>query len=135
MSTRPNPKPVVAPGAVIGKPGVISAKRPLLLLPVHIQTRFVDPVTDGRKQSSELWIRIYPDQIAVNSHEPELTNQEVSDGEAYWNALWQAGTNPASPDDLKAPWRILAGLSTVNRRERADTVPVTGPSGGYGTVS
>jgi hypothetical protein len=110
MSTRPNPKPVVAPGAVIGQPGVISAKRPLLLLPVHIQTRFVDPVTDGRKQSPELWIRIYPDQIAVNSHEPELTHQEVSDGEAYWNALWQAGTNPANPDDLKAPWRILAGL-------------------------
>src|SRR5947209_4675309 len=80
MSTRPNPNPVLAPGAAIGRPGAISANRPLILLPVHIQTRFVDPVTDGRKQAPELWIRIYPDQVAVNSHEPELTNQEVADG-------------------------------------------------------
>jgi len=106
MSLQPIPNPV-PPGLSVD---VIAATRPLLLLPVHLQTRFVDPLTDGRKQAPELWVRIYPDQIAVNSHEPDLTNQEVADGEAYWNALWQAGTNPATSDDLKAPWRVLAAL-------------------------
>lgn len=112
MSTRPNtpqqPRAVVTRGN-----GGISAQTPLLLLPVHIQTRFVDSSTNsvtGAKIGSELWVRIYPDQIAVNSHEPELTSQEVADGQAYWNALWQVGTAPANVDDLKAPWRVLASL-------------------------
>ena len=98
----------IAPGAaaVSLPPAGLDAQTPLLLLPVNIQTRFVDPV-DGQHQ---LWVRIYPDQIAVNSHEPELTDGEVSDGKAYWNALWEAGKPPAEPDDLKAPWRMLVSL-------------------------
>ena len=109
MNARPNPiQP--RPGIPVREPVGLDAKTPLLLLPVHIQTRFVDPVSDARKGAPELWVRIYPDQIAVDSHEPELTSQEVTAGQAYWNALWQAGTSPAKPDDLKAPWRILASL-------------------------
>jgi len=117
---RPNPAPPAPgggaiptrpiPGGPIRRGAGIDARVPLLLLPVNIQTRFVDPVSVNRKGAPELWVRIYPDQIAVDSHEPDLTKQEVADGEAYWNALWQVGTNPANPDDLKAPWRILASL-------------------------
>ena len=113
MSTRPNApqQPPVVPSR--GNAGII-AQTPLLLLPVHIQTRFVDSssanLAVARQAASELWVRIYPDQIAVNSHEPELTSQELADGEAYWNALWQVGTAPANTDDLKAPWRVLASL-------------------------
>jgi hypothetical protein len=88
------------------QPGGLSAQIPLLLLPVNIQTRFMNQEKGG----AELWVRIYPDQIAVDSHEPELTNQEVSDGKAYWNAVWQAGTPPPNPDDAKAPWRAIASL-------------------------
>jgi hypothetical protein len=107
MNPLPNPFPA-KPKVPIDTAAGLSARSQLLLLPVHIQTRFVDPATDGRKAAPELWLRIYPDQIAVDSHESELTNQEVTDGESYWNALWQAGKPPAKPDDLKAPWRILA---------------------------
>jgi hypothetical protein len=107
MNPLSNPLPAKPRGPIDTTSG-LSARTPLLLLPVHIQTRFVDPVTDGRKGAPELWVRIYPDQIAVDSHEPELTDQEVADGESYWNALWRAGTTPAKPDDLKAPWRALA---------------------------
>ena len=57
----------------------LDARVPLLMLPVNLETRFMD-VGAGR---SELWVRIYPDQIAINSHEPELTDQEIVDGKTY----------------------------------------------------
>ncbi|MGA2420528.1 MAG: hypothetical protein ABSG69_10615, partial [Candidatus Acidiferrum sp.] len=62
------------------------------------------------KNGSELWVRIYPDQISVDSHEPELTNQELSDGMAYWSAVWQSGIPAPNPDDAIAPWRAIASL-------------------------
>jgi|GEM_PF-1584605 len=120
-------KTVASPHAVITRPPIgtqpvnLSARTPLLLLPVHIQTRFVklSPVNGdavaGNKGGTELWVRIYPDQIAVDSHEPELTAQEISDGQAYWNAVWQAGNPPPDPDDDKAPWRTIAALYTPQR--------------------
>ncbi len=61
-------------------------------------------------------MRIFPDQIAVNSHEPELTAQEVTDGQAYWNGAL-AGRQSAgrSRRTRKAPWRTLASLYTPQR--------------------
>lgn len=100
------PKPIATKPSASRQPTGLAAQTPLLLLPVNIQTRFMNQ----QKGSAELWVRIYPDQIAVDSHEPELTNQEVSDGQAYWNALWQAGNPPPNPDDAKAPWRTVASL-------------------------
>ena len=117
--TRPvNPIPPVQPLPPghpikpIGPPSAISASTPLLLLPIHIQTRFVD---EQDRSSSQLWIRIYPDQIAVDSFETALTAQELADGEAYWNAVWQAGNPPPDPDDAKAPWRTLASTYQPQR--------------------
>lgn len=82
------------------------AVTPLLLYPVRIETRFADTDTDG---ASELWLRVYPDQIMVNGHHPELTAAEQAAGNDYWNTLWLAGNPPPSPDDAQAPWRGLAG--------------------------
>jgi hypothetical protein len=100
------PRSVVTQPPASRGPGGLSAQTPLLLLPVNLQTRFINQEKGG----GELWVRIYPDQIAVDSHEPELTNQEVSDGKAYWNAVWQAGNPPPNADDAKAPWRAIASL-------------------------
>jgi hypothetical protein len=87
------------------------AQTPLLLLPVHIQTRFVD-TTNGQP---ELWVRVFPDQIAVNSFEAPLTAQEITDGQTYWTALWSAGNPPPTPDAAQAPWRLLASTYTPQR--------------------
>jgi hypothetical protein len=78
---------------------------PLLLYPVRIETRFADT----EDAQPELWVRVYPDQIMVNGHHPELTPAEQAAGNDYWNALWLAGDPPPSPDDAQAPWRGLAG--------------------------
>ena len=76
---------------------------PLLLLPVRIETRFTD-----RGDTSELWVRVYPDQITANGHHPELTAAELAAGNAYWDAVWRAGNPPPHPDAIQAPWRGLA---------------------------
>ncbi|HWY96120.1 MAG TPA: hypothetical protein VNX69_13045 [Steroidobacteraceae bacterium] len=44
---------------------------PLALLPVRLETRF-------QVQGTELWLRVYPDDLHVNSFEPELTANESS---------------------------------------------------------
>lgn len=70
-------------------------------------------MSTGNQQ--ELWVRIYPDQIAINSHEPELTPQEIADGTSYWDAVWSAGLPPATLDAIQAPWRGLASLYGATR--------------------
>ena len=60
---------------------------PLLLLPVRIETRF-----DG----TDLKVRMYPDQVHVDSHEPELTEGEESSGRHYWEAMWRCGGEPVA---------------------------------------
>lgn len=126
MSTRPNPNlppsapapPAAAPPAPAAPPRVairpeprsLDAATPVLFLPVNIETRFMD-IGNG----SQLWVRIYPDQIAINSHEAELTDQEIADGQTYWNAVWRAGNPPPSLDSAKAPWRGLASLYGAQR--------------------
>ena len=86
-----------------GPASVNGADTPLLLLPVRIETRFA-----GSGDASELWVRVYPDQIMVNGHHPALTTAELSAGNAYWEAVWRAGNPPAQPDLVQAPWRGLA---------------------------
>lgn len=91
-------------------PQGLDAATPVLFLPVNIETRFMDSA--GR---SELWVRIYPDQIAINSHEPELTSQEITDGQNYWDIVWRAGKPPPTLDAVKAPWRGLASIYGAQR--------------------
>jgi hypothetical protein len=54
-----------------------SAAVPLLLLPVRLETRF---------QGSELWLRVYPDDVHINSFEPDLTADESAARTAYLSA-------------------------------------------------
>lgn len=53
----------------------------------------------------ELWVRIYPDDIAVHVHEDALTQAEADSGKAYWYEIWAAGEDA----DLKlAAWRAIS---------------------------
>jgi hypothetical protein len=107
MSTQTNsPQRPPERAAVVNGPRSLDAATPVLFLPVNIETRFMD-VGDGVAQ---LWVRIYPDQIAVNNHEADLTQQEITDGTNYWDAVWRAGNPPVSLETVKAPWRGLASL-------------------------
>jgi hypothetical protein len=80
---------------------------PFLLMPVRMETRFV--TTDNK---TELWLRVYPDEIAIHTHETILTGKEVKQGEKYWEAIFHAEkNNTEDKEDLKKnAWRALASL-------------------------
>lgn len=105
MSTRPIVGAAAFPGRG-NEPRPLDSKTPVLFLPVNIETRFMD----FPNAASQLYVRIYPDQIAIDTHEPDLTDQEIMDGKTYWDAVWRAGNPPPSIDAVKAPWRGLASL-------------------------
>jgi hypothetical protein len=69
---------------------------------MRIETRFVD--SDA---GSELLVRIYPDQVSVDAHEPELTDGETADAQSYWGVVWRAGKSPPDDSQIKAAWRDL----------------------------
>ena len=78
------------------KPG-----RPVVLFPVRLETRFF-PLADG---SSELRVRVYPDKVHLDSHEPKLTPDEVTWGQHFWEQTWRAA---GDAEREKAAWRQLA---------------------------
>lgn len=73
-----------------------------------------DPISGGSLQVApfqeiipddhELWVRIYPDNIAIHTHEDELTQDEVDNALTYWIEFYKARGNPNS--ELGA-WRAL----------------------------
>jgi hypothetical protein len=85
---------------------------PFLLMPVRIETRFV-----GTNAVREMWLRIYPDDIAIHTHEETLTGDEVADGTAYWTALFGASSagGEAGEDRKKAAWTKLVALYPPQR--------------------
>jgi hypothetical protein len=74
--------------------------RPVLLFPVRLETRFATTPT-----GKELRVRVYPDQLHIDTHEPDLTQDEVLWGNHFHEALSKAGTDETK---RKAAWRQLA---------------------------
>jgi hypothetical protein len=84
------------------------ANVPVALLPVGIETRF---------SGDMLLIRVIPDEIHVEDHEPALTEAEVRVGRAFWEQVWRGGrAEPAATDTERAAWIRLAGAIGSSRR-------------------
>ena len=56
-------------------------RTPILLFPVRIETRFF-----GGTDSPELRVRIFPDDIAITTHETALTAGETAAARLFWSA-------------------------------------------------
>jgi hypothetical protein len=59
---------------------------PITMLPVRIEARFA-----GTPAAPRLLVRLYPDDVHVDHHDPRLTSGEVSAGKKYWTSL-RSGT-------------------------------------------
>lgn len=74
----------------------LNGQVPVAMLPVRLETRF----TNG---GTELRIRVYPEQLHIDAHEPGLTDGELAVATTYWSARWAA----SNADDHSAAWREL----------------------------
>ena len=81
----------------------LDASHPILLLPVRLETRFA--TTDAGPQ---LLVRIYPDEVVADTHEPELTDVELALGQQYWVTGWD-------PAGEQTAWRALITSLTPQR--------------------
>lgn len=60
----------------------------------------------------QLKVRIFPDDVAVRTHEEDLTQAEVDAGTAYWTARAAAGGDETA---ARAAWRALCAKLGSNR--------------------
>lgn len=70
---------------------------PIALFPVRLETRF-----SGPDSAPVLKVRIYPDDLHVDDHEPDLSEEEAALGTSYWRSV-RDGTAEADA------WAVLAG--------------------------
>ncbi|MFD9428200.1 MULTISPECIES: hypothetical protein [unclassified Streptomyces] len=66
-----------------------------------------------------LLVRVFPDDIHVDSHEPLPTDGEVQEGRRYWRTVWRAGRAENADGDrarlLLAGWGQLTGTLGAER--------------------
>jgi len=109
--------------------GSVDTRQPILLLPIRLETRFMRSSLAG---PMELLIRIYPDDIHIDTHEPLLTADEQR-----WGAFFQQQKN-ATEDVKKRAWRQLVDRFGVRRAAwigRVSAWPPTTPRTASGSRS
>ncbi len=77
---------------------------PFLLLPVRLETRFVQVANNQH----ELWVRVFPDDIAVETHEAPLTEDEIEAGRVYWAKAFSP-RGYYDENGARGAWRALIG--------------------------
>ena len=85
--------------------GHLDAIYPFLLFPVRLETRFKE-VDENGATKRQLWVRVYPDDVSVDTFEPTLSDAEVEDARRFWIDRWRAGGHE---DQQRAAWRALVG--------------------------
>ncbi len=68
--------------------------------------------TQQMETVDELWVRVYPDDISIHTHEEALTDDEERDGRDFW-----VETHAAEGDDelKRGAWRALVRLQGSRR--------------------
>ena len=104
----------------------IDPQIPITMLPVRIETRFT-----GTPAAPRLLVRLYPDDVHVDHHDPRLTIGEVSAGKRYWTSI-RAGTagDQAWAQLVKdvGPTRASLGSSGAHAHQRLGRADISGLS-------
>ena len=78
---------------------------PILLFPVRIETRFF-----GNADKPELRVRIFPDDIAITTHETALSSGEAAAGRLFWTeraSAMQIADPAAREQAIEGAWTRL----------------------------
>ncbi|WNG48185.1 hypothetical protein F0U60_31650 [Archangium minus] len=95
----------------------LAADWPVVALPVRLETRFT---------ATGLRIRVFPDTVHIDSHEPRLTDAEVEAGKRYWEATWRAAGNTGR---WRAAWEQLTTMLGTARATWVARVTEPNPAG------
>ncbi|GJF31480.1 hypothetical protein KNE206_41800 [Kitasatospora sp. NE20-6] len=101
-------------------PWTIGTTLPLALLPVRVETRFTGA------ENEQLRIRIFPDTLHVDSHEPPLTAEEAAAARRYWEDAWRAAGEQARRTEA---WLGLVALFGPGRARWIAQVMEPDPAG------
>jgi len=105
---------------------------PILLLPVRVESRYMtvkhvqrltQQVTEANQSindKKQLWLRFFPDDISIHTHETRLTKDEEKAGHVYWDVVWK------DSNDAEAAWRLI--VSGYGSERAAYIVKQTEPS-------
>jgi len=71
---------------------IASTEFPVLMMPVKLETRFVETIYQDQvaKSKIELWVRIFPDEVFLNSFDKKFTQEEINDRSTYTSASQSA---------------------------------------------
>ncbi len=81
----------------------LDGRVPVAMLPARIETRFFN-------RNRQLRIRIFPDQVHIDGHTPELLAQEIELGKQYWQIR-----RDGDGAKLQAAWEELARTLSPTR--------------------
>lgn len=86
--------------------GQLNDIHPILLFPLRIETRFKKITGPGGRDVStnQLWVRVYPDDISVDTFEETPSEVEISNTRVYWTNIWKAG---GADSEKRAAWQAL----------------------------
>jgi len=84
--------------------GTVATIHPLLLFPVRVETRFV---ARRAGPGTDLLLRVYPDDIHLDSHEPALTEEEERRGKEFWAHVTAASGGPDRQEHIRQGWQRL----------------------------
>ena len=110
MSTIPPIDPHLPPDLAFS---ALDAALPLALLPLRLEVRFWTASTPA-----ELRVRLFPDLVHADGHQPELTALERKLGAAFWVRCWRADPILPAPK-APAPGGNGAGPSGKAGRDAA----------------
>lgn len=96
----------------------LDASIPVAMLPVRIETRFTSQTT--------VRVRVFPDQVHIDSHEPALTGDEDAAGRWYWTQRWSATDDTDLADQAwrKVTDRFRPGRAAYVVRMMTPTNPI-----------
>lgn len=94
-------------------PSPPASNTPLILFPLKVETRFVkvEGINSG-EFVDELWIRVFPDEAFLHSHDPRLTKAERLDALAFKELIQKGDT---TVEDKKSAWEKLVSQYGVYR--------------------
>ena len=67
---------------------------PIALFPLRLETRFKSITLHGATRRF-LYVRVFPDDVLVDSFQPQIGQAELDNVIIYWTQWWRAGGDPA----------------------------------------